>query len=217
MNYAAARHNMVENQVRTNRVTDPQVIQAIEATPREVFVPNQLRGVAYVDKAVDLGNCRYLMDPTVFARLLQAADVAASDVVLDIGPASGYSAAVLSRLASTVVAVESDAELSGRATSLLAELNVDNVALVNGPLVAGDAAHGPYDVIVVEGAVATIPEALIAQLNDGGRLVAIVNDANGVGRATLLVRVGEAISSRVLFDAQAAVLPGFEARPAFVF
>ena len=217
MNYAAARHNMVENQIRTNRVTNPQVIQALEEVPREVFVPNQLRGVAYVDKGVDLGGGRALMEPAVFARLLQAAEIQSGDVVLDVGPASGYSAAVLSRLASTVVAVETDADLSARATSLLAELNVDNVALVNSALSAGDATHGPYNVIVLEGAVARIPEALISQLADGGRLVAVVVGESGVGRATLMVRVGDAVSSRVVFDAQLPLLPGFEPRADFVF
>jgi len=217
MNYAAARHNMVENQIRTNRVTDPAVLEAWENTPREVFVPKQLRGVAYVDDDLDLGNGRSLMEPLTFARLLQEAGIIETEVVLDVGCGSGYSAAVLSRLASTVVAVESDADLAEQAKARLAELSVDNVAQVTGPLSAGDAAHGPYDVIVIEGAVAEIPAALTAQLADGGRLLAVVAGETGLGRATLVARVGDAFSSRVLFDTSAALLPGFQARSGFKF
>jgi len=217
MNYAAARHNMVENQIRTNRVTDPAILSALENTPREVFVPKQLRGVAYVDDGLDLGSGRSLMEPLTFARLLQTAEITETEVVLDVGCGSGYSAAVLSRLASTVVAVESDADLAEQAKSRLAELSVDNVALVAGPLNAGDAAHGPYDVIVIEGAVAEIPAALTAQLADGGRLVAVVAGEKGLGRATLVARVGDVLSSRVVFDATAALLPGFNAKSGFRF
>ena len=217
MNYGAARHNMVENQVRTNRVTNPLVIQALEEVTREVFVPKQLRGVAYVDEDIDLGGGRSLMVPVPFARLLQLADISADEVVLDVGCATGYSAAVLSRLASTVVALESDAELSGRASALLAELGVDNVAVVTGALAAGDSSHGPYNVIVMEGAVSHIPAGLTQQLADGGRLVAVVGGESGIGRATLVVRTGETLSSRVAFDASVGALPGFELEPGFVF
>ncbi len=215
MNYAAARHNMVENQIRTNRVTDPGVVRALESVPREVFVPKHLRGVAYVDEDVALGNGRALIMPLVFARLLQEAAVQPTDVVLDVGCATGYSAAVLARLASTVVALESDAELSALAASQFADLGVDNVALVSGPLAAGDAAHGPYNVIVVEGAVPALPAALLEQLADGGRLVAVVKGESGLGRATLATRIGGLISSRVLFDAALPCLPGFEAKAVF--
>ncbi len=215
MNYAAARHNMVENQIRTNRVTDPGVVQAMESVPREVFVPRHLRGVAYVDEDVALGNGRALIMPLVFARLLQGAAIQPADVVLDVGCATGYSAAVLARLASTVVALESDAELSALAAGQFADLGVDNVALVSGPLAAGDAAHGPYNVIVVEGAVPALPAALLEELADGGRLVAVVKGESGLGRATLATRIGGLISSRVLFDAALPGLPGFEAKAAF--
>lgn len=217
MNYAAARHNMVEGQIRTNRVTNPSVIDALEKVPREAFVPKQLRGIAYLDDDIDLGGGRYMMEPVVFARLLQAADIQPHEVVLDVGCASGYTAAVLARLASTVVALESDPELAGRASAVLAEQSVDNVAVVTGRLTDGDAAHGPYDVIIVEGAVAEIPAQLIRQLAEGGRLFAVVAGESGVGRATLMARIGGAVSSRILFDAAARVLPGFEAAPAFVF
>ncbi len=217
MNYAVARRNMVEGQIRSNRVTDPQLLQALEEVPREMFVPNQLRGVAYLDEDIELGNSRYLMEPMVFARLLQNAEIGGTDVVLDVGCATGYSAAVLAHLASTVVALESDADLAKRATALLAELAADNVAVVGGPLGQGDAAHGPYNVIVVEGAVAAIPEPLTRQLADGGRLLAVVAGESGVGRATLVIRVGDVFSSRILFDANIGPLPGFQPKASFVF
>lgn len=217
MSYAAARHNMVENQIRTNRVTDPAVIAAIDATPRELFVPKHLRGVAYVDECIDLGKGRVLSEPLTFARLLQTAEIIESDVVLDVGTGPGYSAAVLSRLASTVVALESDADLAEQAKARLAELSADNVALVSGALAEGHAAHGPYNVIVVEGAVAEIPAALTAQLAEGGRLVAVVASETGLGRATLVTRTGGVVSSRVVFDTTLPLLPGFQAKASFRF
>ena len=217
MNYAAARHNMVEAQVRTNHVTDPRVIEALEAVPRELFVPKQYCGVAYVDGTIALRGGRRLMEPMVFARLLQSAEIRSGDVVLDVGCATGYSAAVLARVATTVVALESDAEMAGRAGTLLASLGVDNVAVVTGNLADGDRAHGPYDVILVEGEVEAIPASLTSQLANGGRLLAVVSAPSGLGHATLVSRFGDVVSSRVIFDAAAGRLPGFAAKAEFVF
>jgi protein-L-isoaspartate(D-aspartate) O-methyltransferase len=211
MDYKAARHMMVEAQLRTNRVITPELIDALEAVPRETFVPRQMAGGAYIDGAVPIGNGRSLMEPMVFGRLLQTAAIKSSDVVLDVGCASGYSAAVLSHVASTVVALEVDSELAGRASANLAQLGVDNVAVVTGPLAEGDAAHGPYDVIIVEGMVPAAPKTLLDQLAEGGRLLAVVEDGAGPGRATLFTRFGGAISHRVIFDATAGRLPGFVA------
>lgn len=143
MDYAAARHNMVENQIRTNRVTDPRIVATMDALPRELFVPKQLRGIAYVDEDLDLGNGRYLMEPLVLARLLQAAELRPEDVVLDVGCGTGYSTAVLARVASTVVALESDSDLAEAAASLLAELGMDNAVVVTGPLADGYPAQSP--------------------------------------------------------------------------
>ncbi len=217
MDYAAVRHNMVESQIRTNRVTDARIVAAMDELPRERFVPKQLRGIAYVDEDLDLGGGRSLMEPVVFARLVQLAQIASTDVVLDIGCATGYSAAVLSRLASTVVALESDADLANRATGLLAELGVDNVALVSGPLNAGYASQGPYHVIMLEGSVQEVPDALCKQLAEGGRLVALVEGADGIGRGTVVTRVAGGFSKRVAFDGAVRPLPGFARKPAFVF
>jgi protein-L-isoaspartate(D-aspartate) O-methyltransferase len=211
MDYKAARHMMVEAQLRTNRVISPELIDALESVPRETFVPRQMAGAAYIDGPVPIGNGRSLMEPMVFGRLLQSAAIKKSDVVLDVGCASGYSAAVLSHVASTVVALEVDSELAGRASAALAQLGVDNVAVVTGPLTEGDAAHGPYDVIILEGMVPSVPKTLLDQLAEGGRLLAVVEDGAGPGRATLFTRFGGAISHRVIFDAAAGRLPGFVA------
>ena len=216
MEYSAARHSMVESQLRTNRVTDPALIAALESVPRENFVPKQMSGAAYIDGIIPIGNRRALMEPMVFARLVQGAEIKAADVVLDVGCASGYSAAVLAPLASTVVALESDSELAGRASAALAALKVDNVAVVTGTLAEGDAAHGPYDAIVVEGQIPSVPPALLDQLADGGRLVAVIDD-DGLGRATLFIRTGAVISHRVIFDAVAPRLPGFAVPTKFSF
>ncbi len=219
--YAAARTNMVENQVRPNRVTDDRVLGAMAAIPRERFVPEKFAGIAYVDEDIAVSDGRYLMEPMVLARLLQAAAIEASDVVLDIGCATGYSTAVLARLADTVVAVESDAELAETAIALMTELDADNTAVVIGEHSEGYAKQAPYDVIVVEGAVDEVPRALSDQLVEGGRLVAVVTGddqgVNRVGRATLMRRMRSGLSSRVLFDAAVPPLPGFTIDRGFVF
>src|SRR5690606_26313879 len=145
--------NMVESQVRPNRVTDPRIVMAMLELPRENFVPKPLRGIAYVDEDVHIGGGRYLMEPMVLARLIQAAQIGPDDVVLEIGTGSGYGAAVLSRLASTVVALESDPELAKMATRSLGELSIDNVAVVEGPLTKGYPAQAPYNAIVFSGGV----------------------------------------------------------------
>ena len=209
MDFSLARHNMVENQIRTNRVTDARVLEALEQVPRELFVPESLRGIAYVDEDIDLGGGRRMLEPMVFARMLQSAEIRPSEVVLDIGCGTGYSAAVLARLATTVVALESERSLAQRAASLLAELGADNVALVEGPLTEGDKAHGPYDVIMIEGAVSQVPDSLRGQLADRGRLLAVSKPPGKIGQATLTLRVGDSLSVRPLFEAKGSLLPGF--------
>ncbi len=217
MDFSVARHNMVENQIRPNRVTDARVLAALDSVPRELFVPESVRSIAYLDGDIDLGNGRRMLEPMVFARLLQNAEIQPNEVVLDVGCGTGYSAAVLARLASTVVALENDRALAQRAAKLLAEQKVDTVALVEGALATGDKAHGPYDVIVIEGAVAKVPDTLLEQLADGGRLVAVVARPGSVSQATLMLRIGSSVSARPLFEAGAALLPGFATRPGFVF
>jgi protein-L-isoaspartate(D-aspartate) O-methyltransferase len=216
MDFTAARRNMVEGQLRPRTVNHQGVLAALEAVPRELFVPGTFRDVAYVDEDIPLGNGRFLMEPVTFARLLQAASVKPTDIALDIGCATGYSAAVLARLAKTVIALEGDREMASRATANIAELGVDNAVLVEGPLGEGVPAEAPFDVILIDGGVESIPSAILEQLAEGGRLVTVVI-RGGVGRATLTVRsVGDPVS-RPLFDAAVPRLPGFEAPEKFSF
>jgi protein-L-isoaspartate(D-aspartate) O-methyltransferase len=217
MDYAAARHAMVESQIRTNRVTDAALISALETVPRELFVPTRLRGIAYVDEALPLGNGRYLMEPLAFALIAQAADIRPKDVVLDIGCGTGYSTAVLARLAATVVAVEEISAFVPEANRMLADLMAHNTAVIEGPLVEGCARQAPYDAIVIEGAVEEIPDPIVQQLGEGGRLVCIVAGAGGLGKGTVVTRHGATFSRRVVFDAGTPPLPGFQRRPTFAF
>jgi protein-L-isoaspartate(D-aspartate) O-methyltransferase len=216
MDFAAARRNMVASQIKTNRVSDPLVIEAMGAIPRELFLPSEQRQFAYVDEDMPIGNGRVIMEPMVLARLLQLADVQTGDSAMVIGAGAGYSTAVLSRMASSVVAVESDAELAARASKTLAGMNIDNAAVVAGDLLRGKPEQGPFDVIFINGAVDLIPDALKAQLAEGGRLVCIVRDGP-IGRATLVSRTGNSFSQRQEFDAVTQVLPGFHKQPGFIF
>lgn len=215
--YSAARLNMVEGQIRPNKVTDQRVVDAFLAVPRDQFVPDSLRGVAYVDKSIPVSKGRYLLEPMVLARLLNDARIEATDMVLDVGTGTGYSAAVLGRLAATVVALESDSELAAFANQAMQTQGVDNAAVMHGPLNAGWAKQAPYNVIILEGAVAAVPAALLDQLAEGGRLLGVVLPESGQGVARLYQKNGGQVSSRILFDASAALLPGFEAKADFQF
>lgn len=216
MDYASARRNMVDGQLRTNRVTDPRVIEAFESVPRERFVPERSRGVAYIDEDLPLGEGRWLMEPMVFARLLQAAGIAPGDSVLTVAAGTGYGAAIVARMAGSVVALEESPALASRAEALLQELEVANAVVVEGRLREGYAAQAPYDLILLEGAVEEVPEALAAQLVEGGRLAAVVREPGGIGRA-MLYRKDGTVSGRALFDAATPVIESLRRPPAFVF
>ncbi len=217
VDYAAARLNMVESQIRTDRVTDAALLEAFEQVPRELFVPEELRGVAYVDEDLAVGQGRHMMEPRVLARLLQAARPEPQDIVLDIGCGTGYATAILARLAATVVALEDGGGLAARANEVLGELEVGNAVVVEGSLNEGYAKQAPFNVIVVNGAVAKVPSVISGQLAEAGRLVTVVRNSAGMGRAILMQRTGGVVSSRTLFDAAVPVLPGFEVKPGFVF
>lgn len=217
VDFAAARANMVDCQLRTNKVKDARLIHAFETVPRELFVPASQRSIAYVDEDLQVGAGRYLIEPMVLARLLQAADISPEDLVLEVGGASGYGTAVLSHLGATIVSLESDKDLAAAAAEVQAEVGIDNVLLVEGPLDQGYGKQAPYNVIVINGAVAEIPEAISDQLADGGRLVTVIRGDAGPGQAVLVQRRGANISSRVLFDAATPLLPEFERALGFVF
>lgn len=223
IDYAAARLNMVEGQLRTNKVTDAAVLDAFLAIPRERFVQPSLRGIAYVDDDIPLGSGRTLIEPMVLARLLQLASIDPADKVLEIGCATGYATALLAHIAGTVTALESDPLMATRARALLKELGCTGASVVEGKLTEGWRAGAPYDVILLNGAVGTIPRAVADQLAEGGRLVGVVlaeagsAAGAGLGEAVLMTRAEGVLSSRPIFDAAVQVLPGFEPAPSFVF
>lgn len=216
MDYSALRRRMVESQLRTNKITDDAVLAAMGEVPRELFVPRALKSVAYLDEDLQVAPGRYLMEPMVLGRLLHIAAVKPTDLALVIGCGNGYSAAVLARLANSVVAVESDATLAQKAQELLAQLDATNVSLVHGPLDAGYPAKSAYDVILLDGAVEEIPETISQQLAVGGRLVTVLQ-SQGPGRAILATRTEAGLSHRVVFDCAVRLLPGFAKAPSFVF
>ncbi len=215
--YEAARVNMVESQLRPNKVTDERVIAAFMRIRRELFVPERLRGVAYVDDDLPLGGGRYMMKPMVAARLLQAAMVEAKDTVLVVGAGVGYEAAVLALLVRSVVALEENPELARIGRSALVDHRIASVSYVEAPLPSGHRPRSPYDLILFGGAVAAIPEEITNQLAEGGRIAVVLRPHECVGRASLITRTGGVLASRVIFDAATPLLPSFVAKPAFVF
>jgi protein-L-isoaspartate(D-aspartate) O-methyltransferase len=210
----AARRHMVDGQVRTSDVTDLRVISAMLEVPRERFIPQASAALAYLDLDVPVGGSRRLLRPMVFAKLIQAAEIEATDRLLDVACAGGYSAAVLARVAGQVVALEQDAGLAKAAEeSLSSQPNVD---VVSGLLVGGWPKGAPYDVVVLEGATEVVPHALCEQLKDGGRLVCVLGSGPG-SKAMLYRRSGGEVGGRPVFDASAALLPGFTKTPVFAF
>ncbi len=215
--FALARRNMIDSQLRPNRVTNAQLLAAIGELPRERFLPEAMRSVAYSDDDVPLGNGRYLMEPMVLARLIQTLQTVPDDRALVVASGRGYGAALLARLAASVVAVEGDPLMATAAEQTAKELGIDGIRQTVGPLEEG-ARPGPYDVILIEGAVQLVPQAIFDQLADGGRLTTVVAGPPGaLGVAELFVKEGGAISRRALFDAGTPSLPGFAPPPRFTF
>jgi protein-L-isoaspartate(D-aspartate) O-methyltransferase len=216
--YAAARHNMVESQVRTNRVTDAALLAAMEELPREQFVPGERRAIAYVDEDIEIAPGRFLMEPMVLARLLQVAEVEPEAIALDIGCGTGYSTAVLARLCQTVVGIEADPALATRATETLTTLGIDNALVVEGGLTEGYPKQAPYDVILFSGAIAAVPDTIARQLAPGGRAVAVIAaGGRAMGQAHVFTRVGDVLSARPIFDAATPLLPDYAPEEHFVF
>ena len=216
MDYEAARRNMVESQIRTNKVTHPALLDALASVPRERFLPPERAPAAYVDGDIPLAPGRYLMEPMVFARLVQLGEPKPVDHALVVGSGTGYGAAVLSTLVASVMALESDPALSGRGLELFARLGVRGASQVTGPLVEGWARGGRYGFILIEGAVEVVPRALLDQLADSGRLVTVLQEER-VGRATLFIKRDNVVSHRPYFDAAVPVLPEFRRPRGFVF
>jgi len=223
--FARARRTMVDGQVRTADVTDLRIIAALLEVPREAYVPADRLAMAYLDVDVPVGRGsregardggRALLKPMVFAKLIQAAGIGETDHVLDLGCLTGYSAAVLARLAGSVVALEEDVALARSAGEALAHTGAMNLSVVSGPLRGGWATGAPYDVIIVEGAAEVVPDSLLSQLKEGGRLVCVVGRAP-MGKAMIYRMAGGHATAQPLFDAAAPLLPGFVKPAAFVF
>lgn len=215
--FAAARRNMLESQLRPNGIDDPNLLAAMGELPRERFLPERLRGIAYVDEDVAIGGGRFIMEPLVLARLIQLADVRNTNKALDIGCGTGYATAVLGRLCHNVIALDNDPKLAGEASRLLRDLGIRNARVLGGPLEQGYAPGAPYDVILLNGAVELIPNIIAGQLAEGGRLVAVVRPKGSVGRVTLLTFNKGMLSSRPSHDAATLPLPGFARPKEFVF
>ncbi|WP_027135678.1 protein-L-isoaspartate O-methyltransferase family protein [Geminicoccus roseus] len=214
--YAARRHLMVEAQLRPSAIEDENLLRAMGEVPREAFLPRALKGVAYGDEDIQLGDGRRLIEPLVLGKLLQAAAVKPSDVALVIGCTTGYSAAVLSRLTTTVFCVDPDAARLAQAEKVFAEIGGDNVVTVQTDPAKGHPAQAPFDLIVIAGAVETVPETLKAQLADGGRLVTVLKK-NHAGKVAVVTRVGDAFGMITPFDAGAPQVPELRVAPSFTF
>jgi protein-L-isoaspartate(D-aspartate) O-methyltransferase len=200
--FANARRLMVDNQLRTSGITDRRLLTAMGEVPRELFVPAVRRELAYIDGSQPLNATRRLGPPAPFAKLVQLAAIEHSDHVLDVGCGTGYSSAVLARLAADVVAVDHDASLAAEARKTLAGVDAGNVSVIEGALATAGRNKGPYDVIVLEGVVAEVPDALFAQLKPEGRLVTLIAGAGEVPVAHLFAKSGKGIAARADFDAR---------------
>jgi protein-L-isoaspartate(D-aspartate) O-methyltransferase len=216
MEYARARLNMINNQLRPSRVDDPKVLDAMAEVPRERFLPKALRGVAYADEDLPLPDGSWLIEPLVLARLIQAAEVRPTDVVLVIGCTTGYAGAVLARLAGTVILVEPQAAAEP-VEALLDDLGVDNVVVVGSEDPArGHPDQAPFDVILLVGSVPSVPPALFEQIGEAGRIAAVIDDGR-IGKATVFTRLHGVVGQREVCDAQTPPCPGLKPRPRFAF
>lgn len=213
--YPSRRIMMVDTQVRPSDVTKFPIIEAMLHVPRELYVPAAQREIAYVGGNIDLGGGRVMLEPRTLAKMLDALDIQRGDVVLDLGCGLGYSTAVIARLADFVVGVDDDASRADRAQTNLSDNGVDNAAVIAGPLDAGAAKSGPYDAIILQGAVERLPDALLSQLKDGGQIAAIFSEG-ALGVVRIGYKVGGHLNWRFAFNASAPVLSGFGAQQAFV-
>jgi len=214
--FSRERDAMVDSQIHTADVTDRRLLKALRTLPRHAFVPKGKSAIAYADCEVEAAPGRWMMRPRDLGLLIHCAQVQPDELVLNIASGRGYAAAVLSRMAETVVGVEADETLVRKSSDALADAGCDNTAIIGGDPVKGAPGQGPYDVIFVEGAVSDVPRAWFDQLKDGGRLAVVVRKG-AVGKATIFTRSGDSIGHRVVFDSTPRLIPGFEKEAGFVF
>lgn len=217
MDFALARQNMVECQIRTNRVTDRGIISAMEDLPRESFLPDALKAIAYTDEDLNLGGGRHMMEPMILGRMLQSLSPESHELALVVGAGCGYEAAVLSKLAGTVVAVESNADMVATASQTLSDLGIDTVAIVEADITAGLKREGPFDVIFVNGAVSEAPQVLVDQLAIGGRMMCVIDSGRNLGKAMLIAKDKKGTTRQISFDANIPLLPELASVPTFKF
>jgi protein-L-isoaspartate(D-aspartate) O-methyltransferase len=213
--YATRRTMMVDTQVRPSDVTKFPIIEAMLHVPRELYVPAAKREAAYIGENLDIGDGRVLLDPRTLAKLIDSLDIQTSDAILDVGCGLGYSTAVLARLAEFVVGVEDNATLATQAQAMLSEQGVDNAAVMQGALADGAPKSGPYDVVILQGAAESVPQAILSQLRDGGRIGCLFSEG-ALGVARIGHKSGGNVDWRFAFNAGAPVLPGFGRRSQFV-
>jgi len=209
MDFSTARYNMVESQVRPNGITDIKLIEALGDVERENFVPDERKPISYAGEDLHVGNGRFLLEPMVLGRLLQIAEIQPTDLVLDVGPSTGYSTAVISKLAESVVGIEEDTELCEQAGETLLEMGISNAAIICAKHAKGAASEAPFDVIVINGRVSEVPQALQDQLKEGGRLVAVIGDKYSA-KAAVCRKKDNQIDCHSAFDASALPLSGVE-------
>ena len=212
--YKARRIMMVDTQVRPSDVTKFPIIDAMLSVPRESYVPDRKREAAYIGENLAIDSSRVMLEPRTLAKMLEALDVQPSHVALDIGCGLGYSTAVLAQLCDFVVAVEDDEDRAQEAQSILSENGVDNAAVMTAALTEGAAKSGPYDIIMIQGGVEAVPETLLDQLREGGRIACVFLEGS-LGVVRIGYKIDGAVNWRFAFNAGAPVLPGFEKPRAF--
>lgn len=217
MNFEEAREIMVDSQIRPNDVTDAPIVSAFLRTPREAFVPNSRKSVAYSELEIETSEGRALWTPRDTGKLLKLADIQPTDIVLVIGAGAGYEAALISHLAETVIALEDDDGLVDAMSERFASLGIDRAIAVKGDLAKGLPDQAPFDVIYVCGMVETVPDAWTDQLSEGGRLAVVTLEGEGLGRGKLFTRAGDSVSARQGFDAVPPKFSAFDRKKAFVF
>ncbi len=217
--FSIARINMIDGQISTSGVVNPQILESFGEVPRELFVPEKLCELAYIDESLDIGQGRFLLSPMVYSKMLQAANPCKSDVVLDVGSGSGYSSAILSPLVTTVIALENNKRQMDKATKLWTQLGACNIVLEDGDLVNGVPEQAPYSLIIINGAVSEVPNKIIDQMDVGGRLITVVRQSfSHIGRATLFIKSQNGdVSSKILFEANIPFLKCFEPSLEFAF